>query len=107
MFNTQFNWRLCLLLLLIGVQSVPAAEVVYGTARHTTRAQVWTSFTSAGTQGMHYDVSATRIMMRMNLPGWRQCHADWNDSAGIYRLLGREVVARVCTENRIPLKFRG
>jgi hypothetical protein len=69
MFNTQFNWRLCLLLLLIGVQSVPAAEVVYGTARHTTRAQVWTSFTSAGTQGMHYDVSATRIMMRMNYPG--------------------------------------
>ena len=68
-------------LLLTGVGPVRGAEVVYITARHMTRAQVWLSFTNSGTQTGHYRATPSRVMMRMTYPGCLY---------GLYALLGTQ-----------------
>ena len=57
------------------------AQVVYSAARHMTRSLVWLSFTNSGTSSMHYQVTASRVMMRMAYPG---------DLYALYALLGTE-----------------
>ena len=83
MFLKSLNKQGCLVvlcLILIGAMD-SQAQVVYSASRHMTRSLVWLSFTNSGTSSMHYQVTPSRVMMRMSYPG---------ELYALYALLGTE-----------------
>ena len=81
--NLKNQWLSGLMVLcLISIGTIDSqAQVVYSASRHMTRSQVWLSFTNSGTSSMHYQVTPSRVMMRMSYPG---------DLYSLYALLGTE-----------------
>ena len=69
--NLKRQWLPGLMVLcLMSIGTIDSqAQVVYSASRHMTRSLVWLSFTNSGTSSMHYQVTPSRVMMRMSYPG--------------------------------------